>query len=348
MKGLDYALLEQNRARVAAEAAATEDVSLEQAFLESSTQPKKRTKAEILSELKSKRGAAASAPVEADKALEEAKKAGKFKPIGFKPVGSGAEKGTEGKTKRKKKVKAGEPEENGERKKKRKVNADTIQAPAPASIPSEQVQNGQASPTQSKDVVADGPVAGPSTTKAPAPDPEPEPLDEDFDIFAGAGEYTGIDLGDDDEGSDADDSKPRPREDEEGELPDSGPPRPGNWLATSDDEREPTPPPPAGPARDSKSATRSVSPQRHGPPLPEEEGEMDEEAEERPMRLQPLASSALPSIKDLLAMSEEAEKEEKRKARKEKKKAGGGGGGGGGGGSSEKDTKAKIDRDYQR
>ena len=43
------------------------------------------------------------------------------------------------------------------------------------------------------------------------------------------------------------------------------------------------------------------------------------------------------------AASEEAEKAEKRKARKEKKKAGGGGGG-----SSERDTKAKVDRDYQR
>ena len=70
-----------------------------------------------------------------------------------------------------------------------------------------------------------------------------------------------------------------------------------------------------------------------------------EEEEERPMRLQPLASSAMPSIKDMLAMSEEAEKAEKRRLRKEKKKSGGGGGGGG---TSEKDTKAKIDRDYQR
>ncbi|KAI0708817.1 RED-like protein N-terminal region-domain-containing protein [Cerioporus squamosus] len=344
VKGLDYALLEQNRARVAAEAAATEDVSLEQAFLESSVQPKKRTKAEILSELKSKRGAAgAAAPVEADKALEEAKKAGKFKPIGFKP-------GAEGKVKRKKKVKAGEPEENGERKKKRKVAADATTAPASASVPSE--QGGQASATPSGDVGKGAAVAGPSTAKpAAAPNPEPEPVDEDFDIFAGAGEYTGIDLGDDDEGSEVEDLKPRLPEDEEGGLRDGDALRPGKWLATSDDEREPTPPPPAASARDSKSATRSASPQRrpdalHRPPSPGEDGEMDEEAEDRPMRLQPLASSALPSIKDLLAMSEEAEKAEKRKARKEKKKSGGGGGGAGA--ASEKDTKAKIDRDYQR
>ena len=69
------------------------------------------------------------------------------------------------------------------------------------------------------------------------------------------------------------------------------------------------------------------------------------------MRLQPLASSAMPSIRDMLAMSEEAEKAELRKARKEKRKRGGGGEGGGGGGGEKKDAanlKAKVDRDYQR
>ncbi len=65
--------------------------------------------------------------------------------------------------------------------------------------------------------------------------------------------------------------------------------------------------------------------------------------EERPMRLQPLSSSVVPSIKDLLAASDEVEKAVKRKARKEKKKAPGGAGD-----SIEKDTKAKVDRDYQR
>ena len=133
-----------------------------------------------------------------------------------------------------------------------------------------------------------------------------------------------------------------PQEGEEGEVRDNGPLRPGKWLATSDDEREPTPPP--LPRRESTSAARFESPQRrpdspHRPPS-EEDGEVEEE---RPIRLQPLSSSMVPSIKDLLAASEEAEKAEKRKARKEKKKAGGGGGG-----SSEKDTKAKVDRDYQR
>ncbi|KAI0741608.1 RED-like protein N-terminal region-domain-containing protein [Daedaleopsis nitida] len=305
VKGLDFALLEQNRARLAAETSATDDVSLEQAFLESSAQAKKRTREDILRELKSKRGASGTdgespAPSATDKALEEAKKAGKFKPIG-----------------------TGEVEENDERKKKRKV---AVHAGAE-------------------------PSASSSASTADATPADPEPVDEDFDIFAGAGEYTGIDLGDDDDdGSDQEapshPSRQLKQEDEEGEIRASRPSRPGKWLTTSDDEREPTPPPPAP---DRQSATRSMSPQRraslHGPPPPdgEEDGEMEEE---RPVRLQPLASSALPSIKDLIAMSEEAEKEEKRRLRKEKKKAGGGAGGGGG--PSEKDTKAKVDRDYQR
>ncbi|KAI0630551.1 RED-like protein N-terminal region-domain-containing protein [Trametes polyzona] len=356
VKGLDFALLEQARARAAAEAAATEDVSLEQAYLESAAQPaKKRTREEILRELKSKRGAGggagAVAETAADKALEEAKKAGKFKPIGFKPIGGAAEKGE--KVKRKKKAKAGEQEENAERKKKRKV------APSTAS---EQQANEQAPHTTSSSAATSAPQnaeAGPSTTTSTAksqPEPEPEPIDEDLDIFADAGEYTGVDLGDDDDEDDADGTKPKARagdNDEEGEVPDTGAPPPRKWLATSDDEREPdrTVSQPPVPGRSDRSQSRSESPQRRAGPSHKspvvEDGEMDEDEEERPVRLQPLSSSVVPSIKDLLAMSEEAEKAEKRRARKEKKKAGGGGGGSGGA-PSEKDTKAKVDRDYQR
>ncbi|KAI0369157.1 hypothetical protein BV20DRAFT_914148, partial [Pilatotrama ljubarskyi] len=356
VKGLDFALLEQARARAAAEAAATEDVSLEQAYLESAAaQPKKRTREEILRELKSKRGgagggggedAAAEKAVKqaaADKALEEAKKAGKFKPIGFKPVGGAPEKGE--KAKRKKKAKAGEPEENGERKKKRKVTAASAQDQA-----AQQANAASSTAGQSESKVAEGaqPEAGPSK---PPPAPEPEPVDEDFDIFADAGEYTGVDLGDESDDSDAERPAGQGGE-EEGEVPDSGAPPPRKWLATSDDERESSRAVSQPPARSTRSPSRSASPQRRAGPSQKapavEDIEMEDgEEEERPVRLQPLASSALPSIKDLLAMSEEAEKAEKRRLRKEKKK-GGGGGGGGGAPPSEKDTKAKVERDYQR
>ena len=53
------------------------------------------------------------------------------------------------------------------------------------------------------------------------------------------------------------------------------------------------------------------------------------------MRLAPLASSAVPSIRDLLAMDQEEEKREKRKAKKEKRKG-------------QLTDAAKVDRDYQR
>ncbi|KAI0642125.1 RED-like protein N-terminal region-domain-containing protein [Trametes meyenii] len=354
VKGLDFALLEQTRARAAAEAAATDDVSLERAFLESraAAQPGRRSRADILRELKSRRGGSGSvadatadedeqgaqkaAGVGKDAALEAAKKAGKFKPIGFKPVGGGAQERE--KAKRKKKVKApGEPEENGERKKKRKVGpaaaATTAQDDATAAGPSNAAKLEQSE-------------AGPSSAappNLPAPPAEPEPVDEDFDIFADAGEYTGVDLGDDSDENDWDrrgvSAGADELEREDGEV--QGPRR--KWLATSDDEREA-----ARAISPAARATRSPSSSRRSPGVPEE-GEMEEEGEEeeeRPMRLQPLASSALPSIKDLLAMSDDVEKAEKRRARKEKKKAGGGGGGGGPPG--EKETKAKVERDYQR
>ncbi|KAI0675707.1 RED-like protein N-terminal region-domain-containing protein [Trametes maxima] len=366
VKGLDFALLEQTRARAAAEAAATEDVSLEQAFLESAAQPRKRSRADILRELKSRRGgsgaAAAGEDEDEDKgdakgeegagavrdaALEAAKKAGKFKPIGFKPVGGGAQDKKE-KVKRKKKAKAGEQEENGERKKKRKVG--------PAGVATDTTMAGT---TARDDTTAAGPSnaekgeqaeAGPSSAapppNLPVPPPEPEPIDEDFDIFADAGEYTGVDLGDDSDENDGEGERPGVSagagadEREDGEV--QGPRR--KWLATSDDEREP-----ARAITPAARATRSLSPEHRtgGSHRPRgvEEGEMDEEGEEeeeRPMRLQPLASSALPSIRDLLAMSDDVEKAEKRRARKEKNKAGGGGAPG------EKETKAKVERDYQR
>jgi hypothetical protein len=73
-----------------------------------------------------------------------------------------------------------------------------------------------------------------------------------------------------------------------------------------------------------------------------EEGEADEE---QPARLVPLESSALPSIKDFLALDEAAESSERRRKRKEKRK------GGKGNELGEKvklTTDAKVERDYKK
>ncbi|KAH7926037.1 hypothetical protein BV22DRAFT_389638 [Leucogyrophana mollusca] len=123
VKGLDMALLEQNKAR--AVASTDDDETLEQAFIQVTSEPtvsKKRTREDIIRELKEKRqiGAGpqaatsvAKAPEDEARVLEEAKKAGKFRPIGFKPIGS--QKDAKGKKKR-----AKEGDKDGERKKKRR------------------------------------------------------------------------------------------------------------------------------------------------------------------------------------------------------------------------------------
>ncbi|OBZ74055.1 Protein Red [Grifola frondosa] len=325
VKGLDFALLEQNRARAAAAEASTTDASLEQAFLEAG--PAKRTREDIVRELKSKRTASvpdesSQASASMDVALEEAKKAGKFKPIGFKPVGGSAANGD--KPKRKKKTKASE--EPAERRKKRKVVVEASPPPlAPDAVPSASTSQLPSPP--------------------PAPEPEPESADYDFDIFAGAGEYTGVDLGDDSESeggqSDVERRARSPGSHIEGanDGPQEHSPQPrGNWFAPAEDAALP----PVVDDMQEPTLARAM--------VEEGEGEEDEEETGGPVRLQPLASSVLPSIKDLLALDEEADKTKKRRARKEKKR-----GGGGAEGKVDKAKvdkakvdKAKVDRDYQR
>ncbi|KAH9935071.1 hypothetical protein B0H21DRAFT_825673 [Amylocystis lapponica] len=266
VKGLDLALLAQNRARAAADAAVVDDASLERAFREAEQHaPRKRTREEIVQELKSKR-AKRPADAAADAPLEDAKNAGKFRPIGVKPVGGEKKKAAK-----------------GERRNKRK--AEPVAAPGPSTPPLQ-----------------------PAPAPALAPEPEPEPVDEDFDIFADAGEYTGVDVGEDDDESESEQDDERPR---------------------------------------SRSRSRSAP---RADPVPLSDAEDGEEEEERPVRLQPLASSALPSIRDLLAMDSAADKG-KRRTRKNKKKdadtdtdkdkdkreAGAG-----------KVSKDKIERDYKR
>ena len=131
--------------------------------------------------------------------------------------------------------------------------------------------------------------------------------DDDDDIFASAGDYAGIEVGDDDgdDASDAGGAAKEPKDASDGEIPDSAPP-PRRWVDI--DEPPVLPPKSPSPERMSEPPAKSASPER-------EEGE-----EEEPVRLQPLASSSVPSIRELLAMDEAKEREEKRRERREKKK----------------------------
>lgn len=307
VKGLDFALLEQNKARAAA--ATEDDDSLEQAFIEGAVAARKRTRADIVQELRNKRVKAdGDAPAAADVPIDEAKKSGKFRPIGFKPIGADAA------TKKKKKVKEGEKE--GAKKKKKKNTAATTAADDSTA------GAGQPKPHSEESAAA---------ATATQPPPGPEPMDEDDDdIFAGAGEYTGIDLGEDD---DDDDEEGEKSDDQAQEGADPGPPSRHKWVDIDE---------PAPPQRSASPLHASPPPRTSAPPAPdaaadgeEEEGEKEKDAP--PARLQPLASSSVPSIRELLALDEEVEKAEKRRARKEKKKKGG-----------ELSKEEKVERDYQR
>ena len=284
-------LLEQNRARVAA--STEDDEILEQAFAEVTstskpTEPSKRTREDIIRDLKVKRQngdkssdqSAVEKSAEADgSALEAAKKAGKFRPIGFKPIGQTEERS------RKRKGKEGK---EGVKKKKQKVESAPVQSgmknrPADES-PTITQERGTAEAASSK------------TPKKPI-EPEPASLDEDFDIFAGAGDY---------EGFADDESEEEHHESEEARAAF------GAQVAVS-----------PVPAVGAKGWFDEPEPEiRHTPILPEKTLAIPETiaTEEESHRLKPLESSALPSIRDFLAMSEAAEKAEKRKARKEKKK----------------------------
>lgn len=295
VKGLDVSLLEQNKARAAA--STEEDDVLEQAFVEATgqvtepvTESKKRTREEIIREFKAKRqngqtdqppASSSVKTIEEERlALEAAKQSGKFKPIGFKPIGQ------EEKPK-KRKVKS---DKNGEKKKRRKVDMDSKQTGQEPDAVGE-----------SQAPAADKPPSAEERPKLPQ-EPEPEPLDEDFDIFAGAGDYQGIPDDDEDSEGNGDvtthsaDLTSKPPE----ELSRPAQPVRGGWFG--DAEHEPTPPP-------AMHASVPKSP-------PEEKVEEEEEGG----RLKGFESSALPSIRDFLAMQEAADKAEKRRARKEKKK----------------------------
>jgi len=273
VKGLDFALLEQNKARLASTMSKQDDEALEEVFAQTTSAPsdpssKKRSRADIIKELKEKRATADVS--EQSTTTERRPDSSKFRPIGFKPIGASAKDKS-----KKERSRDGEP-----KKKKRKVK------------PSATDQKGT-SPPAPQDQIA-------STSGPRKPSPEPEAEEEDFDIFAEAGEYKGMDLESDDS-RDEEPEKSRhrspPRREPHAESAIVSPRR--GWF---DDAAEPTP-------------EKLPAP---GPELPEPvEAETEEE---QAVRLAPLNTSAIPSIRDFLAMDEAVEKEEKRRARKEKRK----------------------------
>ncbi|KAF9466112.1 hypothetical protein BDZ94DRAFT_1213478 [Collybia nuda] len=327
VKGLDVALLEQNKAR--ATLSTEDDDSLEQAFREAASGPivpKKRTRDDLIRELKEKRAQKGEGvAIDNEKVvktaeeetlfLEEAKKKGKFKPIGFKPIGA-----LDVSTKKKKKVKS-DGTDVEKKKKRRKVEQETTKENLTDKITK------QSSPAPSQPAKVD-----PLSQNTCMSVPEPKPIPEDFDIFAGAGEYEGLDLGDDDDDDDGEisphiESHPNIEEGEVG-------PAPRRWIETDEEELPATKPEMPPPKSQHENSLRQV-----GSDQGDEEGEIEE-----PTRLVPLASSALPSIKDFLAMDGAAGSSTKRRKRGGKKKSAAEGDEV----SKKRSTEAKVDRDYKR
>ncbi|KJA28052.1 hypothetical protein HYPSUDRAFT_34362 [Hypholoma sublateritium FD-334 SS-4] len=319
VKGLDFALLEQNKARTVL---TSEDVdALDEAYKEASSQeqiiPKKRTREDIIRELKEARGAekeGKKGPItrtaqEEARLLEDAKQQGKFKPIGFKPIGSSDVT----KKKRSKTDEAG-----GVKKKKKKAKVESASGP----------DNSIAVASSSMDP----PPLVPVGRKLEEPE---EPFDDDFDIFADAGEYDGLDFEDEDEG-DNPSRKPSASVTQESESSSSNVPT--RWIETDEPTLSET-------ARATQQPLNVNS--RRSPSPSQQLSDEDEGMEsEKPMRLVPLSSSAVPSIKDLLAMDKAAGAYSKNKKRKDKKKPAEGDDDDADG--KKKTLEEKVDRDYKR
>lgn len=299
VKGLDVSLLEQNKARAAA--STEDDDTLEQAFIEASselTTHKKRTREDIIRELKAKRNGESSQTFDTtvehlqDGAhdLEKAKKAGKFKPIGFKPIGM--QKDDNGTKKRSKEDSASRDKKG----KKRKVDGTSGSSEPANAIPHPEAKRPAVAPISAAEVFS-------QVDQRP-----PSPLNDDMDIFAGAGDYEGFSGGDD---SDDDGLDPAHKTESENRIDDLHPSsertHSRGWFGDEHNDEGSIQPPAA-----TESAVPQLPPSNHTPQVDEEEGES--------LRLKPLESSALPSIRDFLAMDAAAEKEDKRKARKEKRK----------------------------
>jgi IK cytokine len=293
VKGLDFALLEQNKARLASTSSKQDDEALEEVFAQkASTLPAptstKRSRADIIKELKEKRAneGGSEQSKEEEAVAEKLTNSSKFRPIGFKPIGTS----TEEKVKKKKKKEGSEP-----KRKKRKVEPSTGEEAGLKGVATSPLL----------------PVEHTASRSALTKPIEADTGEDDFDIFADAGEYKGVEVGsddDDDKESETGHKRPSHPGTSVASTTDASAPSRRGWFdddaAESEPEPEPEMPPPKAPAQQPT-------------PIPEAGVETEEE---QLARLAPLTSSAIPSIRDFLAMDEAVEKEEKRKARKEKGK----------------------------
>ncbi|KAK4045970.1 hypothetical protein OIV83_006481 [Microbotryomycetes sp. JL201] len=281
VKGLDMALLEREKAKQANES----DVTLEQvedeldrALLEKAEKrTKKRTRDDLIAELKARAASgSAGADVEADRQER------KSKPTGFKPIGWKA-------------VESAEPEKKKKKKKKKKVvqQDETKDEVAPAVAPTAGATEPKTEPSR------------PLPTTLPTIDVE----DDDFDIFGGAGDYKGMDT---DSDSDNGAKTPRPAPEVSSTTTEAGVKRKYFDDDDDDDMTRTTAPTTVTQLASNAAVAAAAASTSHETG----DGENEDDETSSGTRLQPLAGSAIPSVRDLLDMDDAAEKEEKRKQRK--------------------------------
>ncbi|SCV70373.1 BQ2448_1767 [Microbotryum intermedium] len=285
VKGLDMALLERMKAQQAASADhILEDVEDELDLVlagkaKKAEEKKKRTRDDLIAELKASKGGIKAGGAAGGERVTDPR----FKPVGFKPIGQSSEI------------------ESKKKKKKKKVKPTTVEAGASAD--------------------ATASTNAPESSK-PLPIPQPTidvEADDDFDIFGDAGEYKGLDTDSDDDDDDKGDKGTATKKDSSSEqiVAPLGHVAAVKMSYFNDDEDEDddvgrsTAPNSVTNLADSKPTAKRTD--SNGIV---EEGEEEEEGE-RSMRLQPLSKSAIPNVKELLAMDAAAEKEEKRKERKQ-------------------------------
>ncbi|GAA5991074.1 hypothetical protein JCM10908_006526 [Rhodotorula pacifica] len=270
---------------------------------------RKKTRDELLAELKAMRAGGGAGAVSPDAAPAGAASAdSRFKPIGS--TAKVADKKGKGKEVASgwKAVGASAPE-GGEKKKrkKRKVvpavdDAATITSAAASTVPKQ-----PASPP-------------PKAAPLPPPVPAPEDIDDDMDIFGDVGDYKGLDT---DEESDVEGGAAAAA----AAAPQNAtlPPAKRKYFddEDEDDERIDTSTAPTGmedlAAKQAAANAAAAAGTGRGSKRDGEAPEEGEEREDRPMRLEGL-SGAGPSVKELLEMDKAAEAEEKRQARKLKAK----------------------------
>ncbi|KAF8327177.1 uncharacterized protein EI90DRAFT_1824785 [Cantharellus anzutake] len=341
VKGLDLSLLEKQKARIAAQSEARVDDELEAAFASGSSWnnatadgppissvPNKRTRDEILADLKRQGPRDTPPDVAKEGEFERAKKLGKFKPIG------GLAALTSSKLK-KKAQKARVPEVRsttslpGEKSvsstpKPPVVTTDRSTKSTPSLAPPD-TQN--ARPPESEEAFLGSIPSGPNPTPNTSLGTQlMKEASDDLDIFADVGDYEGIESSDEGE-----------RENPTSIPYSSSRALPDNALATTQwfgegPEDEPAALPATWSQRPQASQQRSAPSSLHPPQVHQgsdarEGGGGDDVSRSppRPTRLEGLSSSG-PSIREIIEMDKAAEAAEKKKARKEKLKAKMGGG----------------------